>query len=168
MEISKEIYSRLYDIASKNLSESGGTFDYSCDVFLISTDCRPGEADILALKDLDNINYLQALYILFFYRTSDAEALKLWKEKANMSVDEFRRRAVQSLSKSQEFFDKRTELINNLYSSGEAKQAVPVYSGNTLVGSGQPAEICVNKLYRFYKKLPTPIRNLIRKIVGIK
>ena len=170
MDKVRDAYEKLYDIASYNLFESGGgTFEYSREVFLASTCCKPGEADLLLLNDLDNMSYIQGLYVFLFYRSCDIGSLRAWTKDADMPQEEFRQKAVKSLSSSQEFYDKGVALVNNQYSShNKANREIVVYGGGLPVGTGHPAEVGVNKLYRFYKKLPKSIRDLIRKIIGIK
>ena len=170
MDKVREVYEKLYDIASYNLYESEGVaFEYSREAFLASTCFKPGEADLLLLNDLDNMSYIQGLYVFLLYRPCDIGALRAWTKNADMPQEEFRKKAVNTLSSSQEFYDKGVALVNNQYSSrSEANREIAVYGGGPPIGSGHPAEAGINKLYRFYKKLPKPIRDLIRKIIGIK
>jgi len=166
MDSPKEIYARLYDIAASNLAEKDMEFEYSREVFLFATECKPGEADILKMNNLDNMSFIQALYVALFFRTCDSEALIQWQKRRILPQNEFRVKAVNSLIKSQEFLDKGTVIINNLYSYGaEANRELIDVTG---IGTVTSANKALNKLYHFYKGLPAPLRNLIRKILGVK
>lgn len=165
MNSPQEVYSVLYDIAAENMAKNNMEFEYSKEAFLFATECKPGEADILQMSNLDNMSFIQALYIALFFRTCDTGALAIWQKNRMLTQNEFRKKAVNSLMRSQEFFDKGAVVINNLYSSGAEANREVVVVGTAGVTSANKA---LNKLYRFYKGLPTPIRNLIRKILGIK
>lgn len=165
MSSPQEVYSALYDIASANMAEKDMEFEYSKESFLFAIECKPGEADILQMTNLDNMSFIQALYIALFFRTCDAGALAIWQKSRMLSQNEFRTKAINSLMRSQEFCDKGAVVINNVYSSGlEANREIAAVGASGVTSANK----ALNKLYRFYKVLPTPLRNLIRKILGVK
>lgn len=170
MDTIQNVYGKLYDVANENLKNAGGEFEYSREAFIFSTQCIPGKADLLQMNDMDNMSFVQSLYLAFFFRTCDTGAYARWNGEKNIPKEEFRKKTVSGLSRSGEFFDKKVRLINNIYSgTAEANRAVTVSSVPAQPsGAESPAEKAINKLYRFYKKFPKPIRGLIRKILGVK
>lgn len=169
MDDTQKVYGSLYDIASENMKNSGGDFEFSRDAFIFATQCVPGQAELLQMNDMDNMSFIQSAYVSFFYRTCDAEAYKRWNGEKGLPEAEFRKKCITSLSRSGEFIDKGVTLKNNMYSStAEANRSVSVINAPAQAGADSPVEKAVNKLYRFYKKFPKPIKNLIRKILGVK
>ena len=121
------------------------------------------------MKDMDNMSFIQLVYIAFFFRTCDPGAYKMWKGEEGTTEMEFRKKSITSLSRSGEFIEKGATLKNNIYSDAvEANRVVSIINASVQGGTESPANKAVNKLYRVYKKFPKPIKSVIRKILGVK
>ena len=164
-----EIYSKIFDIVETNMINSCGKgFEYTKDAFIATVTSDVGEADIFRLSKLDNISFIQASYASFLFRTADEGALKKWRTRAEQEPNNIKEALVKSVLRSEEFAMKGALVKNNIYSSADflsPKISIPTAKSSELNGNTDKA---INKLYRIYKKLPRPIRNIIRKFAGLQ
>lgn len=160
----REIYGRIYDITSRNMIENDMELEYSKEAFLFATECPVGECDVLSMCELDNMSFLEAAYVALFFRTADPGAYINWNKFENMYTSDFRRKLLNHLAGSREFSEKGVALKNNIYSSKAELNRVYAEESAGFASANK----AVNKLYRIYKKFPSPIKKLIRKILGVR
>ena len=182
-EQSLEIYQNLYRITEKNMEKNQMKMDFTEDAFLHGTKGKRGEADMLELAKLDNPSFIQSCYVSFFYRIPDEGAAKRWEREYGMNRVDFQKKVVKSLTNSQEFLDKKVVLKNNIYSDkhivnyqiqvAELKENTSnkeedVSKVNMIETSIMETNLGINRLYGYYKKLPKPMKTVIRRIAGLK
>ena len=159
----REIYGKIFDITNNNMLENDMELEYSKEAFLFSTECPVGKCDVLDMIDLDNMSFMEATYAALFFRTADPGAYANWSKRKDMYTLDFRKRLINSIGGSQEYLEKGAVLKNNIYSN-RAEANRPVSIGKTSDFSA--ANKAVNKLYRIYEKLPSPLKKLAKKLIG--
>ena len=159
----REIYGKIFDITNNNMLENDMELEYSKEAFLFSTECPVGKCDVLDMIDLDNMSFMEATYAALFFRTADPGAYANWSKRKDMYTLDFIKSLINSIGCSQEYLEKGAVLKNNIYSN-RAEANRPVSIGKTSDFSA--ANKAVNKLYRIYKKLPSPLKKLAKKLIG--
>jgi hypothetical protein len=149
-----EIYKKLFYIVRDNLIDSGDDLEYSKDVFLSSISVDPFSVNISDILKLDNISFIQTLYIHLFNRICDEGALKTWKRNADMNEKNFQEKAVKTLLHSQEFRDKNAKIYNNIYSNKSTTEQYVTVINNFYNG----------RFYKIYNKMPKSIKEIIKKL----
>lgn len=171
-EQSLEVYQNLYRITEKNMKKNEKKIDFTEATFLHGTKGRRGVADMLELAKLDNPSFIQSCYVSFFYRIPDEGAAKRWEREYGMNNADFQKKVVKSLTNSQEFLDKKVVLKNNIYSENHMVNYQIEVKTDNAVGTNQEinqgVNLGINRLYGYYKKLPKPIKTIIRRIAGLK
>lgn len=161
MSMNTDIYSKIYDIAEKNLQKSGEEMVFSKDAFLYSTRQDLKHINVFDMPQYDNETLLQVLYVALFFRTPEENARLNWGKLKDMPKKEFQKRCFTTLASSQEFQKNGTILYNNIYSSPQVQINV---SANNAVA----ANPYIEKLYGIYRKLPKSLKNMIKKVLGGK
>lgn len=154
-----EVYEKIYDIAEKNMERAGQKMIFTKDAFLFSTKRDLQYIDMLEVVDFDRAAFLECLYVGFFSRTPEETARNSWAELQNVSLQEYQKRVFQSLVSSQEFLKNGTIVCNNVYSLPTVRMgatAVQTVNSNPYV----------EKLLKIYRKIPAPLRTIIKKMLG--
>lgn len=161
MNTSYEVYSSIYDITKKNLEASGNEMAFTKDTFLYSTRRDLKNIDAFDMTQYDNESLLQVLYVALFFRTPEENARINWGKLKEMPRNEFQKKCFQTLTSSQEYLNNGTILYNNIYS-------VPSLKVNTIATQSTASSPYLEKLYRYYRNLPTPVKNMIKHLLGGK
>ena len=94
-------------------------------------------------------------------RPIDAGALETISKQANEPVQDFQSGVVSGLKGSDEFVMSRTILEHNLYTDNAPYAEAPV--------TGRFSSVPLpERLLRFYRKMPEPMKKAAKKILGAK
>lgn len=110
-----DIYDRLYDITSENMSKTGKTIAMYKETFLFKQRSEKGIFDVSLCGDCENEVFLQMVYVGMLERMPDPGAVKAWREKLSLPKSEFRRQMIEKISLSEEFAKKDVKIINNVF-----------------------------------------------------
>ncbi len=157
----KTVYDKIHEITRENLQAAGQDFSFSKNAFFYLTQCPTDQADLLSLEQYDKDDFVQAAYLALLQRPVDERAYAAYQEKMKRMTDaEFRALVVQTLITSREFHLVNVEVHNNIYTQEAASSAAaPAAAAATPV----PA-----RLMRIYRKLPTGMKRLAKKMAGIQ
>lgn len=148
-----QIYERLFEIADKNMQQSGRSFTCPKAAFLYYIKNDPCVTDVMELMETpaSNEEFLDIAYIAVLNRTADDTAKSTWKAHMDMPEKEFRR-----------------FLIRGLVNSDEARLTGRHISGYSRGSTGRKSlrQRSMEKLLAVYRKMPESIKNIIRKVIG--
>lgn len=148
-----EIFSKLYQ------ETVTGSTRISKEAFLTCIGKEPGQTDLSGLYPMDNKDFLYALYENLFYRMPDRAAEKKWETEAGrLGKEEFRRKLVYQILKSEEYGMKNSGCSHNIY--------VQFITGAKAVGKMYRREEIKVKLKAVAKKLPFHIYGKLKKLAG--
>ena len=154
----ESIYSKLYDLTEKNMTSDAPQKLHSKKITEFYAQMNPDETDILDLMKLDasNDEFVQMAFIAFFNRLIDDAAYENWKNSFSLSKEKFRKKVIKTLSSSDEIRMLNKKIYNNIYSEGG--------SINEIFAKPNPA---LEKAFKIYRKLPEPIKKIVRKARGL-
>ncbi|MGN0585541.1 MAG: hypothetical protein ACI4JD_08825 [Ruminococcus sp.] len=144
-----ENFSRLFDIAEKNMQLSGRSFTVPKAAFLYSVSVYPSEADILELMEI-NASREEFAHIacnVLSGHFADEDRMAQLMEYAALPEREYREKVISQLLPSD-------RIIRNFPHSAEERKK-PSFR-----------ERLMQVLFPVYKKLPSGVRNFIRKTMG--
>lgn len=75
----------------------------------------PFELDLLTLLPLDNMEFIETLYLTLFNRTLEEKARKAWEQKKDWPKERFQSTAVNALLASAEYRRIGVRVKNNIY-----------------------------------------------------
>ena len=157
----QELYGAIFDIVEQNMQKAGKTWELERACCVESASGTPGEADVLRLSyEEDNLLFLKKAYLMMLGRAVDPAALEAWKERAGLPREEFQAAVVNGLKESQEFFQAQIRLTNNIYADPSTYPGTPVSAGSGIT--------LPERLLRVYRKMPVPLRNAAKKILGAR
>ena len=156
----KELYAALYDLVETRMQADGKTLgiDRACCIDL--AECPPGRADALALSyETDNIVFLKKAYLALLRRPIDDGALESISKQADAPAHDFQSGVLSGLKGSEEFLMSRCVLEHDLYADNTPYTEAPV--------SGRFSSVSLpERLLRFYRKMPAPMKKAAKKILG--
>lgn len=144
-----ENFSRLFDIAEKNMQLSGRSFTVPKAAFLYSVSVCPSEADILELLEI-NASREEFAHIACNVLTghfADEERMAKIAKYDSLSEREYREKVISLLLPSD-------RIIRNVPHSAEERE------------KSSFRERIMQVLFTVYKKLPLRVRNIIRNRMG--
>jgi len=148
------VYMGLYDLVQKNIEVSGRKMEFKQETFL-STVGEPGlMANVLRWRGFDKDIFLEVAYWKLLERLPDRLVLKSWAKRANKNDYKIQTDIISTIVNSQEYLSHNTYIINNVFTGSEAKKLKLKF-------------ILREYSYRFYKKLPFSIKQIIRKILRV-
>lgn len=159
MQREQKVYQDLYDITKNNIEKAGMDMAFSRDAFLYSTKRDLKYVNAFDMPQYDNQSLLQVLYIAFFFRTPEENARINWGKLNDMPPRDFQEKVFKTLSSSQEFIKNGTIICNNMYCSPDIKISAAISTASNI-------NPYINKLYNYYRKLPLPLKKIIKLIVG--
>ena len=157
-----ELYAALYDIVESRMQSEGRSLGIEKALCVDLAVCPPGHADVLALSyEPDGILFLKKAYQTMLQRPIDDGALETISKQANEPVQDFQSGVVCGLKGSDEFVMSRTILEHNLYTDNAPYAEAPV--------TGRFSSVPLpERLLRFYRKMPEPMKKAAKKILGAK
>ena len=144
-----ENFSRLFDIVEKNMQLSGRSFTVPKAAFLYSVSVYHSEADILELMEI-NASRSEFAHIACNVLTghfADEERMAKIAEYDSLSEREYREKVISQLVPSD-------RIIRNFPHSPEVREKKSFRA------------FLMQVLFPVYKKLPSGVRNFIRKTMG--
>ncbi len=153
----KKICAQLFEIANENMERSGNAFVHSKAAFLYYPDNDPHAVDVLQLMEIEGTNedFLEIAYIAILNRPVDADALKHWQRQFSLPQKQFRALVIRRLTTSPEADVCHKRIYNNIYLPQRRKRG------------REATNAVVQKLMPVYRKLPTGMKSVIRKIAGV-
>jgi hypothetical protein len=157
----------IYSIVEENMESAYREIDFSREAYRIACASRDRKAfDTRRARDAECWHFTESLYLQALQRPMDAAKKKILTENGYIvgEADNVKRDQLRAVQNSQEFGSRTTRVRNNIYSAHNVIGLTQVTINNTIV-----PDALINvyiKIKPFYKKLPTPIRKLIRKILG--
>ncbi len=148
-----KVFTKLYEetvIDSTRISK---------DAFLSCIGKEPGQTDLSGLYPMENKEFLYALYENLFYRMPDPTSEKRWETEAEkLEKEEFRRKLVSQLLKSDEYRMKNFRCSHNIYA--------PFFTGAELAGNRYLKEEIKVKIKAVARKLPFGIYGRLKALLG--
>lgn len=97
-------------------------------------DRNPFELDLLLLLPLENMEFIETLYMVLFNRTIEEKARNAWEQKQNWPKEKFQAAAVNTLLSSAEYRRHNVYVRNNIYAKSMQHAAIvlPIETGPTL------------------------------------
>mgnify|MGYP001345920073 CR=1 FL=1 len=151
-------YSQLFEIANKNMQQSGKTFDRQRAAFFYYIKNDPYKIDILNLLEVEasNEEFIDIAYMTFFGHLADTNSRKYYENILSHSYShlEFRRKLICDLTNSQEAKNSGKKILN-FTDESESK-----------IESKLLQRIMV-RILPVYKKLPNTLKRCIRIILKV-
>lgn len=116
----KEIYENVCRFGNRE-----GELHFNPELAAYMLEGNPFELDLLELLPLDNMDFIEALYLTLFNRTLDENARYSWEQRADWPKEQFQATALQALLSSDEYRHSGVTVRNNIY-AGIIRQAEPV------------------------------------------
>lgn len=155
MNIKEECFEQIYEVMEMELVQKGEKMPCTKNVFLLYQTSRIYEADYLKIKNLNNFDFFQAVYLLLFNRVPDEDAKIHWREKMEtLENSEFQKQVLNSVRGSQEYVIKGSKLINYCLAEEDTKDNEAKLSRKVRI---------LNRLYPIYAKLPERVKDFMRK-----
>lgn len=154
--MNNKIYNQLFEIANENMQQSGNEFTHPRAAFLYYAKNDPHMVDIMELmnEEASNEEFVEIAYLAILGRPVDAEAMQSWSKQTGIPEKKFRALVVQRLTSSQEADVYHKRIYNNIYSAKKRRRR------------NGTAGFLVQKLLPVYRKLPSGMKNGIRKVMG--
>ncbi len=150
----REVFSKLYEetvIDSTRISK---------EAFLSCVGKEPGQNDLSGLYPMEDKDFLYALYENLFYRMPDTAEEKRWAAEAGrLEKEEFRKKLVYQMLKSEEYRMKNEGCSHNIY--------VPFRTGARAAGNLYRKEEIKVKLKAIARKLPFGLYGKLKNLLGI-
>lgn len=150
-----ECYSRLFEIANRNMQRSGKDLGSRKAAFFFFLNNDPYETDALALLETDcnNEDFPDIAYMAFLGRTADESAAVHYKSMLPLPERQFRLRVISELAHSDEARKAGKRIVN-----------FPDIAENTERKSLRRKLMAV--LLPVYRCLPKGLKNALKKIMG--
>ena len=150
------IYNELFEITNENMQQSGNEFTHPRAAFLYYTKNDPHKVDIMELmkEEASNEEFVEIAYLAILGRPIDAEAKQSWSRQTGLPEKKFRALVIQRLTSSQEADVCHKRIYNNIYAAKKRRRR------------NGTAGFLVQKLLPVYRKLPSGMKNGIRKVMG--
>lgn len=158
----QELYAALYDMVESKMQSAGKTLGIEKSLCVDLALCTPGHADVLALSaESDGVTFLKKAYLTMLQRPIDDGALESISKQADQPVQDYQSGIISGLMGSEEFVLSRTVLENNIYTSHAPYSEIPV--------TGRFSSVPLpERLLRFYRKMPEPMKKAAKKILGAR
>ena len=158
-----DIYSALFDTAEDNMKKAGKDLGFTKDIVLTAALSEPCTANMLTLsRERDNDAFLKKAYVAMLGRQVDEPSLKAWQTQYKLPPEDFQRMVVGSIKNSDDFRSSNVRLYSNIYSENNC------YGGN-ISGIGRSGGIPLReRLVKVYRKLPAPVKSVIKTVMGAK
>lgn len=156
MDMDNKIYVQLFEIANKNMQQSGKTFDHRRAAFFYYIKNDPYKIDILKLleTEVSNEEFIDIAYMAFWGHLADENSRKYYKNNLSYSHVEFRQKLICDIINSQEAKIEGKKILNFIDES-ESK-----------IESKLLQRIMV-RILPVYKKLPNILKRCIRIILKV-
>ena len=146
----------IYRTAAENMHAAGRTMPCTGDVFAVLTNAHPCFADYGALRGLTNSEFVQAAFVLLLQRPLDEKTAAYWQRQAFRSPRAFQTAVLRAVLSSAEYRQRGIPLLHC---------ELPVSA------SPQPDSMEISLpfsavLRRMYRRMPAPVRGLIRRAAG--
>lgn len=155
----RKLYGDLYDITQQNMKNAGNEIPFTKEAFLYSAKRDLQTVDMFDMLEFDKETFLQALYIGFLFRTPEEKARKDWENAKFVTVEDYQKHVFQSLSSSPEALKNNVVVTNNKYAEPIMKMGLLQQAATV------PKNKYVDKAYAYYKRLPTPIKKVLKKLL---
>lgn len=152
----QEIYAELYNITERNLKEKEQSLKLpmSKELFIYSTKCTPGIADIQEMTQCkNNMDFLGIAYWSLLFRVPDEGAVIEWEKLKDLPNQEFQKRVIYSLSSSTEFLVKKCKVINNIFEEDEKKNKKNLFKMIIIKLYNKSPDKCKIIIKILYKKM---------------
>lgn len=159
----KNIYSDIFDIVNENMEKSGNKFPLSKECCICNSEADPVGVDILKLSmEKDNRIFLENAYNMLLKRHVDSKAIKNWEGRYGLPSEDFQQLVIKSIIKSEEFSLANVKIKNNIYSENNS------FGGDFSAVKRSSSVTVPDKLMSVYRRMPEPLKNMARKVMGIK
>jgi hypothetical protein len=155
-----ELYAALYDKVEGTMQSEGRSLGIEKALCVDLAVCPPGHADVLALShETDSILFLKKAYLTMLQRPIDDGALASISKQADQPVQDYQSGIISGLKGSAEFVQSQTILEHNIYADNAPYAEAPV--------TGRFSSVPLpERLLRFYRKMPEPMKKAAKKILG--
>ena len=94
----------------------------------------PFDLDLLPLLSLENMEFIETLYMALLNRTIEEKARNAWEQKQNWPKEKFQAAAINTLLSSAEYRRHNVHVRNNIYAKSMQHAAIvlPIETGLTL------------------------------------
>lgn len=151
------LYAKLYDVVAENLQHANEDFGYEKTTFLYDVGSAPKEIDVAKYLELENAQFLQAVFVAAYKRLPEGEEVQKWSEQVEMPKEQFQAAFLKYIANSSVVAINHMELINNPYFSH--KRGLKYKAIGALYGLTDKSF-----LREFGKSLPAPVQKVIRKV----
>lgn len=121
------IYDTLYNKIEENYQ-----LDFNKDIGNRLLDMPLGKFDILKVADLNNSDFIKALYLGIFNRNIENDAYLDWSKKFTLNSSEFKKQALSRIIQSNEFKNRNIVVINNIFFNENTVDSLNALSKATL------------------------------------
>lgn len=157
MGADRAVYKQIYDIVAENMSAAGLDFEYGSSTFLCDVESHPQDICIPQYLGLQNLEFMEAVYVAAFKRLPDERTRHFWEERASLPKEEFQRQVLKSIAGSSVVAINHICLKDNPYFV--QKRTLRTQCLGLLYGLTDKSS-----LRKFGKSLPMPIQKIIRKV----
>lgn len=155
---SDEALSRaLFALAEQRMQAAGNTFYCSEAVFAVMAAVAPDHVSYELLKQLENRDFLHAVYLTLLQRPIDQAAAQNWESQLSLPSSQFQTALLNSVLHSQEYRNNPMPLLDCPLPLESQTPQLTIH----VVNNGLP-----DRLVRIYQKLPRSLQKLAKKIAG--
>lgn len=151
------VYSKLYDVVAANMEAAGRSFEYGKNTFLCDIESHPQRICVSRYLDLDNYEFMEAVYTAALKRLPDERTADFWRKKCDMPKEEFQQQVLHCIANSSVVAINQIQLIDNPYF--EQNTGIRYHLLGRLYGLTDKSS-----LRELGKKMPMPIQKVIRKV----
>lgn len=152
------VYAKIYDIVSEEIVQSGGAFPYKKETFLKGIGSHPQIVHVSEFIDLPNEIFYQAVFMNTVKRLPDEKQIAFWKQKESLPVTEFQKAVLREVMRSRVAAINHIQFVDDPY--GISYKGIRYYFWGLLYGVTNKPSLRI-----FCRKLPTPIQNVIKKVL---
>ncbi len=150
--------SRIYKLAESRIEAARAKMPCSAALFEALAAQRPDSVDYTLLKDLDNRDFIEAVFSLLLGRPLDDATRAAWQDRTDsMPQEQFRTAVLRSVLRSAEYQRRMTPLC---------RCPLPVAEESGQINVQVAPQQMPDRLMRVYRKLPAPMKKLAKKLAG--
>lgn len=151
------VYKQIYDIVAENMDAAGLNFEYGSSTFLCDAESHPQDIHIPKYLELQNLEFMEAIYVAAFKRLPDERTRHFWEERELLPKEKFQHQVLKRIAGSSVVAINHICLKDNPYFV--QKRTLRTRCLGLLYGLTDKSS-----LRQFGKSLPMPIQRIIRKV----
>lgn len=157
MGADRAVYEQIYDAVAENMGAAGLNFEYGSSTFLCDVGSHPQDIYIPKYLGLQNLEFMEAVYVAALKRLPDEKTRRFWEERALLPKEEFQRQVLKCIAGSSVVAINHSCLKDNPYFV--QKETLRTRCLGLLYGLTDKSSLRI-----FGKSLPMPIQKVIRKV----